>query len=99
MGEKTGIAWTDHTRNFWTGCSKIGPGCDSCYAETFQRWTKGKDAESGEASNWGPGRARHPHLDGARKDILRWDKKAKSAGVRRRVFINSMSTGFLTTSA
>ncbi len=32
MGDKTGISWTDSTMNFWEGCTKVGPGCDHCYA-------------------------------------------------------------------
>ena len=32
MGETTGIEWTDATWNPVTGCTKVSPGCDSCYA-------------------------------------------------------------------
>ena len=94
MGEKTGIAWTDHTRNFWSGCTKIGPGCNACYAEAFQRRFVGVNADTGEANNWGPGAPRTPHLEGAVKEIHRWDIKAKKAGVKRLVFINSQSDFF-----
>ena len=31
MGINTGIEWTDATWNPWIGCSKVSPGCDSCY--------------------------------------------------------------------
>lgn len=31
MGATTGIEWTDATWNPWMGCSKVSPGCDSCY--------------------------------------------------------------------
>ena len=31
----TGIEWTDETWNVVTGCTKVSPGCDHCYAE---RW-------------------------------------------------------------
>lgn len=34
MGAKTGISWTDHTWNFFRGCSKVSAGCDNCYAIT-----------------------------------------------------------------
>ena len=34
MADKTGISWTDATWNPVTGCSKVSPGCDNCYAET-----------------------------------------------------------------
>ncbi len=30
---KTGIEWTEHTWNPVTGCDKVSPGCDNCYAE------------------------------------------------------------------
>ncbi len=35
MGEKTAIAWADHTFNPWIGCQKVSAGCDHCYAETL----------------------------------------------------------------
>ncbi|MBK8778240.1 MAG: DUF5131 family protein [Saprospiraceae bacterium] len=25
------ISWTDNTVNFWTGCTKVSPGCKYCY--------------------------------------------------------------------
>jgi protein gp37 len=33
MGEKSTIEWTEATWNPVTGCTKISPGCDNCYAE------------------------------------------------------------------
>ena len=33
MAENSKIEWTDHTFNPWIGCTKVGPGCDNCYAE------------------------------------------------------------------
>lgn len=104
MAEKTTIGWTRSTRNFWAGCTKVGPGCDGCYAEAFQRWIQGKDPETGEAKNWGPGRPRIPYLDGAVKDLGRLQDKAlreAEAGIEWRgrrgfwpVFINSHSDIF-----
>lgn len=47
MGETSAIEWTDATVNFWWGCTKVGPGCDHCYAETL-------DARFGP-SHWGTG--------------------------------------------
>ncbi|MFD3191892.1 DUF5131 family protein [Sedimentitalea sp. HM32M-2] len=39
MAQKSEIEWTDATWNPVTGCTKIGPGCDHCYAEWFaERW-------------------------------------------------------------
>ena len=37
MGTATAIGWTDHTFNPWWGCSRVSPGCEHCYAETFDR--------------------------------------------------------------
>jgi protein gp37 len=46
--ENTKIEWADHTANFWSGCTKVSPGCANCYAETlstrfptFGKWGKG----------------------------------------------------------
>ena len=36
---KTGISWTDLTWNPVSGCSKVSPGCQNCYAEALShRW-------------------------------------------------------------
>lgn len=33
MGENSSIEWTEATWNPVTGCTRISPGCDNCYAE------------------------------------------------------------------
>lgn len=39
MTQKSPIEWTDVTWNPGTGCTKVGPGYDHCYAERFaERW-------------------------------------------------------------
>lgn len=50
MGANTMIEWATHTFNPWVGCTKVGPGCDHCYAEG---WAK----RSGSVQ-WGPHAAR-----------------------------------------
>lgn len=35
MADGSGIEWTDATWNPTVGCTKVSPGCDHCYAETF----------------------------------------------------------------
>ena len=35
MADGSGIEWTDATWNPTVGCTKVSPGCDNCYAETF----------------------------------------------------------------
>ena len=83
MGEKTGINWCHHTRNYWMGCTKVGPGCDFCYAERdSHRW--GRDI-------WGDDKPRTYCGDGATREVRKWNAKATRDGVRRRLFINSFS--------
>ena len=44
MSGRTKIEWCDHTHNPWIGCTKVGPGCDHCYAEQMdsrKRWKRG----------------------------------------------------------
>lgn len=81
MGDKTGIEWTDATWNPATGCDKVSPGCDRCYAETFaERWrgTRGHYFETGFDVQLRPDKLGLP---------LRWTKP-------RRIFVNSMSDLF-----
>ena len=43
---KTGIEWTDYTWNPVTGCTKVSPGCDRCYAEALTiRFKRGTFSE------------------------------------------------------
>jgi protein gp37 len=51
MAQQSAIEWTDATVNFWWGCTKVGPGCDHCYAETLG------EALPAVASHWGHRRA------------------------------------------
>lgn len=84
MGEKTAIAWTDHTFNPVWGCQKVGPGCDFCYAEVWASrfhdglWD-GKFREFGD-KHW--------------NEPIRWNRAAEKAGVRRKVFCASMADVF-----
>lgn len=96
MGESSAIEWTDATVNFWWGCTKVGPGCDHCYAESFDKRVGG--------AHWGQGVPRRKiksavatihRLD---NDYAWWAADASIAGlhpnIRRRVFIQSMSDLF-----
>lgn len=40
MNGKTGIEWTESTWNPVTGCSKVSPGCDNCYAAALAKRLK-----------------------------------------------------------
>lgn len=86
MAETTKIAWTHASFNPWVGCSKISPGCDSCYAEAW--------AKRSNLVKWGPGEPRRRtssvNWGGPRK----WNLAAKEAGVRKRVFCASLADVF-----
>jgi protein gp37 len=81
MGQKSEIEWTDTTWNPVTGCTKVGPGCDNCYAERFaERWrgVPGHPYEQGFDLRLWPSRLYQP---------LDWKKP-------RMIFVNSMSDLF-----
>ena len=79
MGDKTGIEWTDATWNPVTGCDKVSPGCDHCYAESVAHRFSGTEAyPDGFAVTLRPERLEQP---------LRWKRP-------RRIFVNSMSDLF-----
>lgn len=86
LGKETAIAWTDHTFNPVWGCTKIGPGCDFCYAEVWAARTGAKDL-------WGTGNFRE-FTDKNWRQPLNWNEAAKKAGVRKRVFCASMADVF-----
>jgi protein gp37 len=59
VAEKTAIEWCDSTWNPWIGCTKVGPGCDHCYAETLMdtrhhrvKWGPGQARSRTSAANW-----------------------------------------------
>lgn len=59
MGDNTAIEWTDSTWNPWIGCTKVGPGCDHCYAEALMdtrhhraQWGAGQPRVRTSADNW-----------------------------------------------
>lgn len=77
----TKIEWTDRTWNPVTGCTKVSPGCDHCYAETFaERWrgTPGHHFQTGFDITLRPERIKLP---------LSWNKPS-------RVFLDSMFDPF-----
>ena len=43
MSAKTSIEWTDYSWNPVSGCDKVSPGCDHCYAETIATRFAGSD--------------------------------------------------------
>jgi protein gp37 len=91
MAEKTGISWTDSTFNPWIGCTKVGPGCDHCYAEALMdtRWHK---------VQWGPGGERKRTSAANWKQPLLWEREHEAFALahdrRRRVFCASLADVF-----
>jgi protein gp37 len=85
MAEQTDIAWCDHTQNFWIGCTEVSPACDHCYARVMATrygwavWGKHPRKRT-SAQNW--------------NNPLKWNAKAREAGVRRRVFTLSLGDFF-----
>lgn len=70
MAETTGISWTTSTFNPWIGCTKVGPGCDHCYAES-------EDARHkwGGATHWGAGVPRHHTSVALWNNPHKWNKE------------------------
>jgi protein gp37 len=84
------IEWTEQTWNPTTGCDRISPGCDNCYALTMAKRLKGmgsaKYQTDGDPRTSGPGFGLAVHPD-VLTEPLRWKKP-------RKVFVNSMSDLF-----
>jgi protein gp37 len=81
MSLETSIEWTDATWNPVRGCTKISPGCQHCYAETFAerfRGVKGHPYEQGFDLRLVPHKLVEP---------LRWRSP-------KMIFVNSMSDLF-----
>ncbi len=81
MADNSAIEWTNATWNPVTGCTKIGPGCDHCYAERFAerfRGVPGHPYEPGFDLTLRPSRLNQP---------ARWRRP-------RMIFVNSMSDLF-----
>ena len=81
VAQKSQIEWTDATWNPVTGCTKIWPGCDNCYAERFaerRRRIEGHPYEQGFELRLWPSRLGQP---------AQWKKP-------RMIFVNSMSDLF-----
>ena len=81
MAIQTAIEWTDATWNPVSGCTKVGRGCDHCYAERLAerfRGTPGHPFEHGFDLTLRPHKLSEP---------LAWRRP-------RRIFVNSMSDLF-----
>lgn len=87
--KNTNIEWTDHSINFWWGCTKVSPACANCYAESVAK-VFGRRI-FGAVPQWGAGKPRAERLEKARIEALVLNRQAAQKGTRYRVFVNSMS--------
>ncbi len=88
MVENTLIAWATHTFNPWIGCTKVGPGCDHCYAEY-------RDIRFAKGVHWGVGAPRqrtHPRTSWG--SPIRWNREAAKMGIHPRVMCGSLCDVF-----
>jgi len=90
MADKSAIEWTEATWNPTTGCDRVSPGCDHCYALTLSKRLKAmgspKYQHDGDPKTSWPGFKLTLHPDSL--DVpRRW-------GAPRLVFVNSMSDLF-----
>lgn len=95
MGEDSKIEWTDHTFNPWIGCQKVSAGCDHCYAESLAKrygWVEWGQRKTDTTTASVGGRKRTSAANW-RKPI-QWNKAAKAAGKRPRVFCASLADVF-----
>lgn len=79
MADTTAIEWTDSTWNPATGCSKVSPGCQNCYAERVANSLT-------NTPKYANGFKYTEHEDAIDKPT-RWKKP-------RKIFVNSMSDMF-----
>jgi protein gp37 len=90
MASKTGIEWTEVTWNPTTGCDRVSPGCDNCYALTLAKRLKAMGSDKyqndGNPVTSGPGFGITLH-EKALAQPFGWKTP-------RTVFVNSMSDLF-----
>lgn len=91
MARQTNIEWCDATFNPWIGCTKVGPGCDHCYAE---RSTPARAL----SVEWGPHAERRRTSAANWSQPLQWERQHDqffaTHGRRRRVFCASLADVF-----
>ncbi|MFI0469158.1 DUF5131 family protein [Saccharopolyspora sp. 5N102] len=90
MGSRSSIEWTEVTWNPTTGCDRISPGCDNCYALALAKRLKAMGSEKyqvdGNPRTSGPGFGVTLH-ENALAQPYHWRSP-------RVVFVNSMSDLF-----
>jgi protein gp37 len=88
MAENSKIEWTTHTFNPWRGCTKVSAGCANCYADTLSK------RNPKTLGVWGPNGSRVVAAESAWREPLKWNRLAKAAGERHRVFCASLADVF-----
>lgn len=88
MAENSKIEWTTHTFNPWRGCTKVSAECTNCYADTLSK------RNPMTLGIWGPNGTRVVAAESAWKEPIKWDRLAKAAGERHRVFCASLADVF-----
>ena len=83
MAEHTNISWADMTFSPWSGCAKVSPACDGCYAEHMMA-TRMHRVEWG-APGQGVGTRSIMSDDYWRKPLV-WNRQAQQSGVTPWVF-------------
>ena len=90
MSDRSAIEWTEATWNPTTGCDRLSPGCDNCYALTLSKRLKAMGApkyqNDGDPRTSGPGFGVTLHTDSL---AIPYGWKSP-----RVVFVNSMSDLF-----
>ena len=90
MADRSGIEWTETTWNPTTGCDRMSPGCDNCYALTLAKRLKAmglaKYQSDGDPRTSGPGFGLTLHPDTLAAPVA-WRAP-------RLIFVNSMSDLF-----
>lgn len=94
MAETTGIDWADSTFNPWIGCTRVGPGCDNCYAEQWAK-ARAKDVVWGKPGQRGTYRqTSRATWDAVRKWERNHEAFFQEHGRQRRVFGGSLCDPF-----
>lgn len=88
---KTTIAWCDFTHNFHIGCTKVSPGCDHCYAETWAKRAGHPELWTGERRRTAPANWVKPHKWNREEGL---DYLQGMRANRPRVFTDSLADFF-----
>lgn len=81
MAEASKISWTKSTFNPWIGCTRVGPGCDHCYAERQDS----RGIYGDKRVHWGAGVPRYRTAEATWAAVRKWNAKAPEtefAGVK-----------------